>query len=296
LSVTKTDSPDPVTAGTDLTYTITATNNGPSSSGGDVTVTDTVPAGTTFVSATPSQGSCSGTGTVTCDLGPIANGASATITVVVHLDAATQDASAISNTASVSAPADDPTSENNSATADTAVTTSADVSLKKTAAPDPVTAGTDLTYKVTATNAGPSDAQNIKVTDTLPAGTTFVSATPSQGSCAGTTTVTCDLGTIANGASATITLVVHVDPAVPGGTVITNTATASAPEVAVATADASPGNNSASASVTVLAAPTDTPSAAPSGGSSSGGTSPGGTSTRTTAAARPVVATPRFTG
>ena len=51
LSVTKTDSPDPVTAGTDLTYTITATNNGPSNSGGDVTVTDPLPVGTSFVSA-----------------------------------------------------------------------------------------------------------------------------------------------------------------------------------------------------------------------------------------------------
>ena len=68
------------------------------------------------------------------------------------------------------------------------------------------------------------------MTDPLPARTGFVSATPSQGACSGTTTVTCELGTLADGASATITLVVHVDPATPGGTVITNTATESSPE------------------------------------------------------------------
>jgi uncharacterized repeat protein (TIGR01451 family) len=292
MSVTKTDSPDPVTAGTDLTYTITATNNGPSKSGGDVTVTDAVPAGTTFVSATPSQGSCSGTTTVTCNLGGLTNGASATITVIVHVDPSVEDGATISNTASVSAPADDPSSENNSATEDTDVVTSADVSLTKEAAPDPVTAGTDLTYTITATNDGPSDAQDVKVTDPLPARTSFVSVTPSQGSCSGTTTVTCELGTLADGASATITIVVHVDPATPGGTVITNTATESSPEpqpeVSAATADPAQADNSASVSVTVLAAP--------SANASVGTAATTAATTTTATAAFAVVTVPRFTG
>jgi uncharacterized repeat protein (TIGR01451 family) len=283
LAVTKT-SPDPVTAGTDLTYTIGVTNNGPSHTGGAVTLTDPLPAGTSFVSATPSQGTCSGTTTVTCDLGTLANGASATVTVTVHVESSVVDG--ISNTASVTSPTADPSSENNAATAVTDVVTSADIELAKTASPDPVTAGNELTYTITATNDGPSDAQDVTVTDPLPAGTTFVSATPSQGSCTGTTTVTCGLGTLTDGASATITLVVHVDPGTPGGTVITNTATVTSPqpEVTAATADPADANNSASVSVTVLARP-EAPQSASATGSA-------GTAT----AAFAVVAVPRFTG
>ena len=73
-------------AGNNLTYTIGVDNKGPSHTGGTVTLTDQLPAGTTLVSATPSQGTCSGTTTVTCDLGTLANGASATVSVVVHVD------------------------------------------------------------------------------------------------------------------------------------------------------------------------------------------------------------------
>ena len=184
-------------------------------------------------------------------------------------------------------------SQNNSATEDTDVVTSADVSLTKEAAPDPVTAGNDLTYTITATNDGPSDAQDVTVTDPLPAGTSFVSATPSQGACSGTTTVTCELGTLADGASATITLVVHVDPATPGGTIITNTATASSPEpepeVSASTADPAAADNSASVSVTVLAAP----KAPEAGVNASAGAS---ATTGTATAAFAVVTVPRFTG
>ncbi len=105
LSVTKTDSPDPVTAGTDLTYTITATNNGPSNSGGDVTVTDPLPAGTDLRFRHAIAGILQPVrATVTCNLGPLANGASATITVVVHVDPSVEDGATISNTTSVSAP------------------------------------------------------------------------------------------------------------------------------------------------------------------------------------------------
>ncbi|MBI3459898.1 DUF11 domain-containing protein, partial [Candidatus Acetothermia bacterium] len=76
LAVTKTDSPDPVIAGNNLTYTLTVTNNGPDNAGG-VTVTDTLPGGVTFISAVPSQGSCSqSAGVVTCSLGTMANAAS----------------------------------------------------------------------------------------------------------------------------------------------------------------------------------------------------------------------------
>src|SRR5205807_7857286 len=82
LSITKTDSQDPVTEGNNLTYTITVTDNGPNNAT-NVTVTDTLPANVTFVSATPAQGSCSGTSTITCNLGTINNAANATVLINV---------------------------------------------------------------------------------------------------------------------------------------------------------------------------------------------------------------------
>ena len=83
LVVTQVDSPDPVLVENRLTYTVTVDNNGPSSAP-EVVVTDTLPTDVTFVSATPNQGSCSHTsGTVTCNLGTLADGASATVTILV---------------------------------------------------------------------------------------------------------------------------------------------------------------------------------------------------------------------
>lgn len=116
LNVSKTDSPDPVTVESNLTYTITVMNNGPDLANG-VTMTDTLPAGVTFVSATPTQGSCAGTSTVSCNLGSLANGGSATVTIVVT----PTQAGVISNTASVAATETDPNRGNNSATQTTTV-------------------------------------------------------------------------------------------------------------------------------------------------------------------------------
>jgi len=304
LGVTKADSPDPVTAGTDLTYTIGITNAGPSDAPG-VTLTDPIPAGTSFVSATPSAGSCAGTTTVSCNLGTLANGASASATLTVHVGSAVAAGTVLSNTATASSGVSDPNASNDSATATTTVVTSGDLSITKTGSPDPVAAGGDLTYTITVTNNGPSDANNITVTDALPAGTTFGSTASSTGSCAGTATVTCTIASIPNGASATITLVVHVDPTTPPGTVISNTASVSSPaEVTAATADPNPGNNSATATTTVAAAaevpgsPTEPGSPATPGSPAGPATAGvgGGATAGAAAAAVPVVANPTFTG
>jgi uncharacterized repeat protein (TIGR01451 family) len=86
----------------------------------------------------------------------------------------------------------------------------ADLSIAKTSAPNPVRVGSNLIYQLTVANAGPSAASGVKVVDTLPADVTFVSATPSQGSCAQAAgVVTCQLGTLAaGGAVASVTIVV----------------------------------------------------------------------------------------
>jgi len=103
--------------------------------------------------------------------------------------------------------------------------------------------GGQFSYTITVANAGPDQATNVVVTDELPAGLTFVSATPSQGSCAGTTTVTCTLGTLNSGAGATITLTVQA----PGSpTTLLNTAT-----VIASQSDPDTTNNSSTVSVAV---------------------------------------------
>lgn len=86
----------------------------------------------------------------------------------------------------------------------------ADLALTKSDTPDPVVQGTNLTYTIQVTNAGPDPATNVLVTDTLPGQIDFVSATPSQGTCDRTgDTVICNLGTVNSGATATVTIVIQ---------------------------------------------------------------------------------------
>jgi large repetitive protein len=181
LSITKTDAPDPVVAGNNVTYTLTVTNNATVDSGSDaanVTVTDTLPSQVNFVSANSSDPNfnCNHSGgVVTCTAPKLAVGATATITIVAQVKANTPNGTNLSNTATASATTFDPDQTNNTATATTAVVTEANVTIEKVDNPDPVVAGTNLNYRVTVRNTGPSDAQAVSIVDTLPAGTSFVS-------------------------------------------------------------------------------------------------------------------------
>ncbi len=120
VAITKTDSPDPVKGGQNLTYTIVVTNNGPWTATG-VTMTDQLPKNAGFASATTTKGSCNAKPSkslVTCALGDMAGGTSATVTIVVK----SPTKGTITNTASVTAaPPPDPNPSNNTATATTAV-------------------------------------------------------------------------------------------------------------------------------------------------------------------------------
>jgi uncharacterized repeat protein (TIGR01451 family) len=117
LSLTKTGSPNPVTAGDQLTYTLTAHNNGPWASG--ATLTDTLPKTVKLRSAKTGQGRCAllGKRTVECDLEQIASGDSATVTIVVR----PTRKGTITNSANVRADQADTNSQNNSASAQTTV-------------------------------------------------------------------------------------------------------------------------------------------------------------------------------
>ena len=251
VAITKTDSPDPVDAGTNLTYTITVTNNGPSNAA-NASWTDTLPAGTTFVSlSSPGGWSCTtpavgANGTVTCSIASLGV-VNAGFTLVANVDSSTAAGTVLSNTANVSSTTFDPTIGNEGATETTTVVASADLQVTKVDSPDPVSTTGYITYTMTVTNAGPSDAASVNLSDTLPAGTTFLTLTgaASGWSCGtpgvgGTGTINCSIAAFPSGGSAIFTFLAEVNDALPNGTVITNTAT-----VTSTTTDPDGGNNSA---------------------------------------------------
>lgn len=125
------------------------------------------------------------------------------------------------------------------------VPVSVDLSITKQG-PATIPAGADVTYTITVTNPGPTAATNVVVTDDLPPSLTFVSATPTQGSCNTSDPVTCTLGGLAAGASATVTLIATASTT-PGP--VANTASVSATEL-----DPNAGNNASTAAATIAPA------------------------------------------
>ena len=255
LSVSKVDSPDPVVAGSTITYAISVTNAGPDAAS-STSLSDTTPAGTTFVSVTPGAGwTCpplpvGGTGTQICANPSVPVGTS-TITLVLSVAAATPNGTIITNTASVASP-DDAVTANNSASATTTVSAGANLRVLKSDSPEPVAVGGNITYSLTVRNDGPQTATSVILSDVIPANTTFVSVTPAAGwSCSplavgGTGTQTCTIATLAPLSSASFTLVVKVNSGTPSGTVIGNTATVSS-----STTDPNSANNTASTTTVV---------------------------------------------
>src|SRR6185436_19828745 len=134
-------------------------------------------ASVTFVSAVSAVGSCSQSGgSVTCNIGNLEFGASVTITILVT----PTSVGTLNNTASVTAAENDPVTLNNTATASTTVVPKADLSLAKSASPNPVSVNSPLTYMVTVTNHGPSPATGVTIIDALPSSVNLVSANASQ--------------------------------------------------------------------------------------------------------------------
>jgi uncharacterized repeat protein (TIGR01451 family) len=147
LALTKSDSPDPVVAGSNLTYTIRVQNPGtlPAT---NVVVTDKLPSGVDFVSAT--GGTCQRNGsTVTCDLGQVNAGTTSTVTIVVK----TKKEGTLPNTATVTSP-EDVVLTNNSATATTTVTKKAKKPKGKPSCAAPTIAGTVGDDVITGTSRG----------------------------------------------------------------------------------------------------------------------------------------------
>jgi uncharacterized repeat protein (TIGR01451 family) len=255
LQITKTDGATDEVPGTPVTYTITVTNAGPSNVTG-ATVADTFPATITGVNYTSvptggASGNTAGAGNIN-DTVNMPSGSTITYTATGTISSSATVS--VSNTATVTAPGGViDAGGNNSATDTDTLTPAADLLVTKIDSPDPVVVGTNLTYTITVTNNGSSDAQNMSLSDTLPPSTTFVSFTVPGGwtrtdavPVGGTGTVTATAPTLAAGASAVFTLVVNVNLGTPHNTVLTNSATAT-----TTTTDPNLVNNTGTTTTTV---------------------------------------------
>ena len=232
LEIAKSGDPVAVIAGETLTYTLVVTNNGPAQAT-NVLVVDALPDGVTFVSATASQGLCNAG--VTCDLTNLAVGATATVEVVVTVDS--DQTAGLLNVARVSAANPESDLSNNEATLNTPVSAVADLEIVKDG-PATATPGGTIEYEITVSNNGPSDAQSVVVTDTIPTGLSNATASSSQGTCSiAAGVLDCNIGTLAVGASATIALNAAVDADVTAD--IGNTANAGSPTDPTGVIDAS---------------------------------------------------------
>jgi uncharacterized repeat protein (TIGR01451 family) len=179
-----------------------------------------------------------GGGVLASCVGPVANGS--------PIDTSTVGTHAFKVTAT------DTDTQTGSATSTYSVIPAANLSLTKTSAPNPVIAGQQLTYTLTAHNAGPDDAVSPKIVDTLPAGAVFQKEGAGAGSTSCTAagqTVTClPSATIPAGQDATVMILV-----LPASGPVVNTATVSS-----ATADPDLSNNTATNTNTAASSCTQT--------------------------------------
>ena len=273
--ITNDDTPDPVTAGENITYTQEVRNISPTAATNPA-FTQVVPAGTTFVSMTPPAGwSCTtpavGTsgGTITCtaDSASLAgNTSSGAFTLVLATSSTLAEGATITETASVSMTEVDPSPSNNTRSAVTTIQRRVDAAVVKDSdapvAPEPYaplrylytgnpTTPTNLTYTITVSNNGPSRASEVIVTDTIPPNFNYdhaaAPATASQGTCSfAAGVVECKLGQMDKDGTATITIPGTVNTS---AVEIVNTAVAATPNET----DVDATNNSSSHTVNVVA-------------------------------------------
>jgi uncharacterized repeat protein (TIGR01451 family) len=233
-----------VLVGSNLVYSLLVTNRGPSIAT-NLVVTDVLPAGVTYVTAGVSQGSFGQTsGVVTATLGTINKGASATVSVTIKPN----QPGSLTNTPSVSSGVLDPSTGDNSVSLITTVNPIADLRLTQSASPNPVNVSSNLTLTFVISNAGPSTANDVILSNALPATLSYVLAQSTNGSCSEASgVVTCNISSLNSNA---ITVVaITVQPNASGS--ITNIG-----RVTSSAVDFSTNNNSATNVISVSTTPT----------------------------------------
>jgi uncharacterized repeat protein (TIGR01451 family) len=251
--------PATVLVGSNLLYTVTLTNT--IANAADVQLVDTLPPSVEFVSASLSMspgGHFSqpvfSNGAVTTSAGSFGSNSAVVLFITVTPSAAgtlTNVANVTTSTTNLAAGTTLSASVTNTAVPPGVTALYADVGLWMNGAPNPVLVSNQITYTLVVTNTGPSDAPIVTLDDTLPVSASFRSAVTSQGSTTQSGAgLHWDLGALANGASATATVIVV--PAIAG--LITNSATvALANSVGTLVMDTNLANNSTTVITTVNA-------------------------------------------
>ncbi len=242
IEVTKTASATTVTAGSgagNLSYTVTARNNGPSEASGvtlsDVNIlTANLPSGVTFVSGSGSGATTFNSTTGIWTIGNLAAGSSATLVITLTVGASAANNLVIPNTASLDSVTEiDTNDQNDSDQASVTAVRDVDIVITKTANNSTVIAGSglgNLTYTITARNAGPSNSSGLTVKDvgifaaTALPGMSVVSATPSASTTFDLSSGIWTIGNLASGATETLVVTLTVGAAATNGLVINNTA------------------------------------------------------------------------
>jgi uncharacterized repeat protein (TIGR01451 family) len=208
--------------GDQFTYTITYLNNG-TGQATNVKITDTIPNDVVFVSSTPLYDSVSGN-TYTWNIGTLDAGKGGTITITVKVKVGTPDTTLLRNEAVLyyaDANGNDYTPMEDYAD----VTVTAPVmEFSKTVDVTTADPGDQFTYTITYQNVGTGDATQVRVVDTIPADTDFVSSTPLYDAGSGQTYVWL-IGDLAAGKGGTIKITVKVKVGTPDKTLLRNVAT-----------------------------------------------------------------------
>ncbi len=234
IAVVKSDTPDPVQAGAQLTYTLawTVTGNSPVT---NLVLTDPIPTNTTFVSATNGGAYDAGSNAITWSLGNHVPGDSGSVSFIVTVATPLIDDTILTNTATIDSAENNPVSD----TEQTTVASSAALALTKSDDADPVAPGASLTYTLNWSVSGNSPVTNLVLTDNLPTELTFSSASNS-GAHSGTNpggVVTWNLGNHVPGDNGSVTVTAVVGSLVPNGTILMNTASLTSSETDPATAE-----------------------------------------------------------
>ena len=235
LSIVKLATPDSVLTGDLLTYTLSVANAGPSIAKQAV-VTDALSAALLNAQFSLDQGMTWQPWLTTLNLGDLLPGEN--LSILIQGEVASDVSAAIVNTATIASQTPDPFLANNSSTIETPVVTSADLAITKVSDVNPVLSGSVLTYDLEISNNGPSDAQNVTVTDPLPSALTGASYSIDGGVSWQPYSGSYSLDVLANGTSLNLLIRGTVDVGAVG--IITNTATVSSE-----TPDANLTNNTA---------------------------------------------------